>query len=143
MRLAIRKRDKHKKYIAKALKKNPMYGFLNLESSQKDAKTNGDSVSPYSKFGKSRMDLKEDMMEFLDEIDQKFSLDDFEESDMLEIMEFIKRRSQMDNSVMITSDGELTRDVAMMLHEHILAGNGQIDDLSSITRGIKKLKYHY
>ena len=35
----------------------------------------------------------------------------------------------MESSEALTADGELTREVAMLLHQRMLQGNGQIDDM--------------
>ena len=55
------------------------------------------------------------MMSFLDEIDQKFNLEDVDEKDLAEVKDFLRQRVGLLHSAQLTSDGELTREVAMML----------------------------
>ena len=56
------------------------------------------------------------MMSFLDEIDQKFNLEDVDENDLAEIKDFLRQRGGLlQRSSQLAADGELTREVAMML----------------------------
>ena len=56
-------------------------------------------------------------------------MDDIDEKEFQEIAEFIRKRAAMESSEALTADGELTREVAMLLHQRMLQGNGQIDDM--------------
>ena len=57
------------------------------------------------------------MMNFLDEIDQKFSQEEIDEKDLEGIKDFLRQRGSLfPYSSPLTSDGELTREVAMLLN---------------------------
>ena len=49
----------------------------------------------------------------------------------------------MESSEALTADGELTREVAMLLHQRMLQGNGQVDDMSALLTDISNLKALY
>ena len=49
----------------------------------------------------------------------------------------------MESSEALTADGELTREVAMLLHQRMLQGNGQVDDMSALLTDINNLKALY
>ena len=49
----------------------------------------------------------------------------------------------MESSEALTADGELTREVAMLLHQRMLQGNGQVDDMSALLNDISNLKALY
>ena len=49
----------------------------------------------------------------------------------------------MESSEALTADGELTREVAMLLHQRMLQGNGQVDDMSALLNDINNLKALY
>ena len=70
-------------------------------------------------------------------------MDDIEEKEFQEIAEFIRKRAAMESSEALTADGELTREVAMLLHQRMLQGNGQIDDMTALLADIGNLKALY
>ena len=117
MRLVLRKSAKHKKKITAIEKRYPVFG-LNAENSTGKLKANqiseGVGGGASARIGKGRRDDAE-MMSFLDEIDQKFNLEDVDEKDLAEVKEFLRQRVGLLHSAQLTSDGELTREVAMML----------------------------
>lgn len=88
MRLAMRKNAKHKKKIALIEKRFPVFGLLNIENADKDSKGpkgGAQESSLANKFKKGRDASYGEMMNFLDDIDQKFNLEEMQEKDLQDI----------------------------------------------------------
>ena len=83
------------------------------------------------------------MINFLDELDQKLSLDDFEESQISEVHDFICKRMMADKNQQLVANGELTREVAMVLNQRMIEGNGKIEDLQALSQDIRNIKNLY
>ena len=122
MRLALRKNAKHKKKIIAIEKKYPVFGILDQETNGKFKASllqeNVGGISARLARGAAGRDQDSaDMMNFLDEIDQKFSQEEIDEKDLEGIKDFLRQRGSLfPYSSPLTSDGELTREVAMLLN---------------------------
>ena len=69
------------------------------------------------------------MISFLDDIDQKFNLDEVEEEKLQEIKNFIRERARLaGGNELMASDGELTREIAHMLHNRITSRARSLED---------------
>ncbi len=104
MKLAMRKAAKHKKKIAAIEKRYPIFGMLNDIDAQGKLRAQKDesghkinSLLVNRQGGRKDADYTE-MINFLDELDQKLSLDDFEESQIAEVHEFISKRMMADKN---------------------------------------------
>ena len=134
MRLALKKSMKHKRKIAQIHKRFPVFNLLNAEQEQPNAiggsKQRDNTQEIAARYGVVRRDANYgEMVSFLDEIDQKFNLDEVEEEKLQEIKDFIKERARLaGGNELMASDGELTREIAHMLHNRITSRAQSMDD---------------
>ena len=125
-RLAIRKNAKHKKKIMAIEKRYPVLSILDQDATGKLKasllqENAGGSVA-MTRLGKAmgRDPDHAEMMSFLDEIDQKFDLEELDEKNLMEIKEFLRKRGgQVLNNSPISNDGELTREVSLLLSQRL------------------------
>ena len=95
MRLALRKNAKHKKKIIAIEKKYPVFGIIDQETNGKFKASllqeNVGGISARLARGAAGRDQDyAEMMNFLDEIDQKFSQEEIDEKDLEGIKDFLR-----------------------------------------------------
>ena len=68
-------------------------------------------------------------MNFLEEVDQSFDKDKLSVEDLQNLKEALQNKTSNINEA-LTSDGEFTREVAILLHQR--AGTGQVDNYQTL-----------
>ena len=84
-----------------------------------------------------------EMINFLDDIDQKLNSEELEESQVAKIHEFLLSRSMANKNEQLVRNGELAREVNLVLNQRMSHGNGRVEDLKALQQDIKNLKNLY
>ena len=83
------------------------------------------------------------MLSFFEDVDKNFNLEELDESRVSEIREFITKRAGKNLNDSIIHDGELTREISSTLQQHLLRGNGTVQDMPGLLQDISNLKALY
>lgn len=118
MKLAMRKVAKHKKKIEAIEKRYPIFGMIGeVDAQGKIRKDEGRiGASLIMRQGGRRDAEYTEMINFLDDIDQKLNSEELEEDQVAKIHEFLLTRSMANKNEQLVRNGELAREVNLVLN---------------------------